>query len=487
MLDFRGRIERGLQALDRDRPAEAEKEFRAALAMNPRDDQLLHLLGVSLVQQQRAVEALEPLQKAISLNRRAADYHNALGCALRDAGRYADALESFARALKLDARLEDVHYNIGQSYQRMGEFARAEEEFRALQARRPEDTELIGALSALRWQAGDREDAIRILREGIARLPSRGELRFLLADKLLALGRFEEGWTSYLWRTNRLEWLRSIGARDIVPARLAPSLEGRVVHVHGEQGLGDELFFLRFAPLLRARGASVHGLVTPRIAAMVERSAALDTVGRSSSFYPPGADHVLLGDLPFLLDAHRQAPPPALRCAPLAEKLVEVDALLAALPRPLVGLTWRAGTGPEAGNRHKLFKETSFDALCEVARDLPGSVLVLQRQPSTTEMERLRQMCGARLVDLSALNADLEAMLALLGRIDDYIGVSNTNMHLCAALSRSARVLVSNGAEFRWGAEGDHSPWFPGMTVYRQSANGDWREAIESLRNRLSI
>ena len=38
---------------------------------------------------------------------------------------------------------------------------------------------------------------------------------------------------------------------------------------------------------------------------------------------------------------------------------------------------------------------------------------------------------------------DRERMLALLRLIDEYLGVSNTNMHLCAGLGRSADVLVS--------------------------------------------
>ncbi|MGH8765013.1 MAG: hypothetical protein ACRET8_04800, partial [Burkholderiales bacterium] len=176
-----------------------------------------------------------------------------------------------------------------------------------------------------------------------------------------------------------------------------------------------------------------------------------------------------------------------LRCAPLAQKLADVDARIAGLPRPLVGLTWRAGTGPEAGNRHSLYKETSFDALVQIARDLPGSVFVLQRHPKAAELDVLRQVCGQRLVDFSALNDDLEAMLALLARIDEYVGVSNTNMHLRAALGREARVLASRGAEFRWMSDGGQSPWFPGMVVYRQGAFGDWQDAIRSLRSDLNI
>ena len=59
-------------------------------------------------------------------------------------------------------------------------------------------------------------------------------------------------------------------------------------------------------------------------------------------------------------------------------------------------------------------------------------------------------------------------MLALLALLDDYVGVSNTNMHLRAGVNRTAKVLVPAPPEWRWMAEGKESPWFPGFTVYRQ-------------------
>jgi hypothetical protein len=72
-------------------------------------------------------------------------------------------------------------------------------------------------------------------------------------------------------------------------------------------------------------------------------------------------------------------------------------------------------------------------------------------------------------------------MLALLALIDDYIGVSNTNMHLRAGVGKTARVLVPCPAEWRWMAKGNRSPWFPGFSIYRQENNGDWSNALAQL------
>ena len=484
MLDFRGLVEGALQALEQERPADAEKAIRSALGMNPRDDQLLHLLGVSLVRQQREEEAIEPLQKAISLNRRDAEYHNALGCALRNSGRYTEGLESFQRALKLDPRLLDAHFNLGQTFQYMGEADKAEEKFRFVMARSPGDIEVIGALSMLRWFTGDHEGAISELRAGIEAHPGSGDMRFLLGEQLLALGRFEEGWFRYLWRVNRHEFLRKLGVPFDSPALMQgfpASLEGVTVQVHAEQGIGDDLFFLRYVRLLSARGARVEGAVTARLVDMIGRSGMLDVCVPAVGRVPAQADCRMLADLPYLLEAHRLSIPEAVRFDPLPARVAELEARLKTLARPLIGLTWRAGTGPEAGTRNVLFKAAPFDAFVAMAQGLPGTLLVLQRQPKAAEIDALKAACGGRVVDFSPLNGDLEAMHALLAQIDDYVGVSNTNMHLRAALGRTARVLVSCSVEFRWMASGPESPWFPGFRVYRQGPQGNWREAMASV------
>ena len=483
MLDFRGLIEKALLALEQERPADAEKHIRSALGMSPRDDQLLHLLGVSLVRQQREEEAIEPLQKAISMNRREAEYHNALGCALRNTGRVAEGIESLQRAIKLEPGLQDAHFNLGQAYQRLGEFKLAEEKYRLILSRSPGDVESVAALANLRWFLGDFEGALTVLRRGVDSNPGNGDMRFLLGEQLLALGRFEEGWFRYLWRVNRHVFLRNLGLpfdSPLVMAPLAASLPGSTVRVHAEQGIGDDLFFLRFAAQLRARGARIVGAVTPRLLDMVRRSCVLDECEPTSERVPPNADWRMLGDLPYLLNAHSLPVPDAVRFAPLPARMEEVAAKLRGLPRPLIGLTWRAGTGPEAGNRNALYKEAAFAEFPAFAGALPGTLLVLQRQPKSGEVDALAQATGGRVADFSALNGDLESMLALLAQIDEYVGVSNTNMHLQAALGRNARVLVSRTTEFRWMARGV-SPWFPDFPVYRQGEKGDWTEAMSAI------
>ncbi|MDW8470037.1 MAG: hypothetical protein RML56_14845 [Burkholderiales bacterium] len=57
--------------------------------------------------------------------------------------------------------------------------------------------------------------------------------------------------------------------------------------MHGEQGLGDDLFLLRFAVPLRERGARIEGAVLERLVAMVERSGVLDVCVPTRDRIPP--------------------------------------------------------------------------------------------------------------------------------------------------------------------------------------------------------
>ncbi len=148
------------------------------------------------------------------------------------------------------------------------------------------------------------------------------------------------------------------------------------------------------------------------------------------------------------------------------------------LSPPHIGLTWRAGT---RNRLRRLYKETPTADLADALRGVAGTIVALQRNPEPGELDDIESRLGRPLADLTALNDDLEDMLALAGLLDDYVCVSNTNLHLRATQGGASRVLVPNPPEFRWMAQGDESPWFPGTTVYRQDFAGDWTGALARL------
>jgi hypothetical protein len=158
-------------------------------------------------------------------------------------------------------------------------------------------------------------------------------------------------------------------------------------------------------------------------------------------------------------------------------------------PPPYLGITWRAGIAPEEqrGADAVLYKSIEPEMLASAIAVARGTVIALQRNPRPGEIERASRALGRPVHDLTALNEDLDAMLALLSLLDEYVGVSNTNMHLRAAVCRTARVLVPAPAEWRWMQRGKASPWFPGFAIYRQTLQGEWKGALDALRRDLEV
>jgi hypothetical protein len=90
------------------------------------------------------------------------------------------------------------------------------------------------------------------------------------------------------------------------------------------------------------------------------------------------------------------------------------------------------------------------------------------------------------LQDLSNVAEDLNEVLPLLWALDDYVCVSNTNVHLLAGIGRTARVLVPYPPEWRWMREGE-SQWFPAFKTYREPQSRGWEKPLLDLRRDLSL
>jgi hypothetical protein len=328
--------------------------------------------------------------------------------------------------------------------------------------------------------AGDAQAAAGHYRDALARAPDFDLARHHLSHALLTLGEFDAAWREHAARPPRRHHeasLRRSGREYVLPA--PAQIAGAHIAIVAEQGLGDTLFFLRFAPLLRERGATLHFVGDERLHAILLRTGLFEAAFVE---VPPAATITLLaGDLPLVAAA---AIAPTLVLPPLPERVHSIRGRLASLgPGALVGLAWRAGEGFR-GADETLAKEVPLPALGAALRGVDATWISLQREPRPGEHEALASAIGAPVHDFSSVNRDLEDALAMASLLDELAGVSNTNVHLRQGAGRISRVLVPFPPEWRWLLQGS-SPWFPGTSIYRQAANHAWSDALARLREDL--
>ena len=449
-------------------------------------------LGLTLAELNRPGPALTALTVALNLKPDDAQILRSYALVALDAGKPIEALEAAERAATgLDA--PTAASLLGLTHLCARRYDRAEREFRRALETAPDAPELAVSLGATIEGAGRLDDAIEHYRAYLARQPGQLHARFMLALLLLGKGAFDEGWEHYAARPSAREQRKSLA-----PAVEAQALAGKRVLVLTEQGIGDEVFFLRYIPLLRqlAQPEAIVYDASPKFRSVAGRIEALDGVSAQGMMPWWAGPKVLLADLPMLCRgaAQQGALPPPLRIAVLPERLAQWRSALTAFgPGPYIAVNWRGGQQPDRNPGQVQWfsqlqvKRIEPKLLGEALKGWPGTVVSVQRLPEAADLEAFRDALGANVFDAARANDDIEDLLALLACVDEQVGVSTTSVHLRGAVDRSARILVQHPPEWRWMQSGDESAWYPGFTLYRQSGDLDWSSALARLRRDLGL
>ncbi len=458
---------------EHDRLAEADARTAELRRRFPDDPEVRNLSGLIAAANGDLAAAEEHYRRALTVAPDMAELRINIGHLARDRGDIEAAVASYRKALEISPRLAAAHTNLGNGLFALGRHDDAFRHYRTAVEIDPGYATGWSNLGVALRAVGDPDGARAALDRALDVEPDHPDARMGRAIVELLRGNFSTGWRDYLGRNS----VRGRADR-LHRERLPGDLAGKSLIVEADQGLGDELFFLRFAPGLRDRGADVSYRSSPRIADMVRRAGIVDRVLDGDA--PAEGLTVSVGDLPYLAGmADGDAPPPPFAIPPLAELEGTMRARLEACgPPPWIAVTWRAGT-PDRDRL--LFKAAPAERIADAAGSLAGTLIAVQRGPAKGETAALANRIGRPLHDLTAFNADLESMLALMGLIDVYICVSNTNVHLRAARGRPSHVLIPFPPEFRWMESGAESPWFPDTCVYRQTADGDWERAFGEL------
>ena len=434
------RLQHALQLHQAGRIDDAERLYRDILRDEPGNAVAVHYLGLVAWARGDRVEAERRMREALAKDATVPDFHNNLGLLLRDTHRVDEAIGAYRRAIEIEPRWMDAYSNLGL----------------ALEA------------------AGRDEEAVAAYEQALARAPGFAIGHQNLALALLKRGAFRDAWPHYRWRL----MAQGLSASPPDPAATPwpARLDGRTFAIRTEQGLGDAVFFLRFAPEAVRRGARLAFRGDARLHSILGRTG-LFAAGLAAETAPAAPfEEVFAGDLPWRLglDDPSRLPGP-LPLQPDPNRVRDWRVKLSALgPAPHVALTWRAGTLTADGPTRNLLKELTPATLGQRLRERRATWISVQRLPGPGERESLAEALGAPVHDASFANGDLEEILALMSVVDDYVGVSNTNTHLRAGTGGPMRVLVPHPPEWRWGLSGERSPWFPTAVVERQQVNGRW-------------
>jgi tetratricopeptide (TPR) repeat protein len=492
----------------------AIKSYDRGLVLNPGFAEGWYRLGELLLQQQRRDEARLSFDQALKADPRYIEAASQSAALHFDAGDYEAAIARLdqwllikpdepgalhlrgASKLRLK-RLDEALVDIGQALERVPDspelvnnyglvlhyLGRNEEALgffdRAL-AQKPETVDILNHRGAALCELHRFDEAFASFERAVALKSDFADAHWNAALLRLRLGDFEHGWAAREWGRK----CRTVGFVErsfSQPLWLGePSLAGKTILLHSDEGLGDTIQFARYAMLLSARGARVILEVDPALHPLLS---GVDGVAHCIPRGEAGSIdfdlHCPLSSLPLACATRLETIPahPYL-AAPAQQRVDAWQARLGARTGLRVGLVW-SGNPAHNNDRNRSMSLRTLAPLL----DCDATFVSLQKEVRPADAAYLRERGG--IIDLTAHLSDFVETAALLSCLDLIITVDTSVAHLAGALSRPTWLMLPYTPDYRWLLDRDDSPWYPTIRLFRQDARRDYAPVVETVRSKL--
>ena len=194
-----------------------------------------------------------------------------LASVVMDTGRFDEAAQLCRDVLQLAPDLPMAHSFLGAALGHQGRLLDALRSHANAARLSPHDGKIAQTYAAALADSGHLMAALAWFSRALALAPALNSTHQVLAYALLGHGCFAEGWSHYVHRP----WPDMFSAEHPtirLTQRLPADLHGKHICIVREQGLGDEIFFLRFAAPLHAQGAHITYCASTKIASLLARS-----------------------------------------------------------------------------------------------------------------------------------------------------------------------------------------------------------------------
>ena len=416
---------------------QAATYYEKAIAADPSYARAYINLGVTEIDRKNYDKAISILNKAKAIAPQMASIYNNLANAFSMVERFEDAIVAASRSIELDPQKAEAFNNLGSALRQVGRFKEGARAF----------------------------SQATTVRHNYPRAHSN------LGMTLLAMGDFARGWEAYEWRRN-LEMPKNS------PPPLLPEfpLAGKNLILAREQGLGDIIHFVRYAPLLAAIGGRVIVEAPKSLARLIKSCPGVSKVIEPKEELPGPIIKFPLLSLPKIFNTSIATIPALIPyLSPLKNEAEEWAEKLKDLPRPRIGLAWYGN--PENDNdRHRSIPLEKFAPLFAA---FPGANFI-SVQPGKIEG-------NFPVHDLLPDDADFATTAALMVNLEMIVSVDTAPLHLAGALGIPTLFLVQHIPDWRWLLEVNYSPWYPSLKIFRQETRGDWEIPIQAVIKDIKI
>lgn len=306
-----------------------------------------------------------------------------------------------------------------------------------------------------------------------------------LAQDLLLLGRWDEGWSYYSQRFARKPGNYPLFQSAFGPSHKGPLKPGRPVLLMSEQGFGDTLQFSRYALYLQRKGFDVTLLSQPALVPLLKDSIGLNNVisqldvqewGKRKPIWLP-----LLNLLPALEARELWAPFSSGYLQAETQRTQNWSTLLKRTPgKYLIALHWQGNPGHE----HSLYsrgRSLRFEQLLALGQLADVEFVSIQKGSGSEQFQKNRGLNFVSGQESVSQSMDFKDTAAVLANCDLLISSDSAVVHLAGAMGIPTWLALRWIPEWRWGLVGENTSWYDSVRLFRQPRDGNWDAVIQAM------
>jgi tetratricopeptide (TPR) repeat protein len=473
---------------------QAAEIYQQIIDADPNNADALHFLGLYYGQIGEIVKGKPLLERAVELRPDAIIFIQNAAKVFKDNKDYQQAIAFYKKAIKVNSEIPEFYLECAKLYQELGDKfnyhlhqgvaesllrhnKQAIEHFNYTVEQQPTKAIYYFNLATAEHNAGCYQKSLEHYNKCIQLQPDQYSAIWGRARMNLMLGNFEQGWQ---------DWQQRWHSKSLMPYKrefagkkwLGEVLENKLVYLYMEQGIGDHIQFLRYIPMVAERVTNIYVETTINMQRLVEEIPGVTGIVHKYA-QPPNYDaYAALMDLGYIFKT---------TCKTIPNKvpyLATPSALDVSLPESSekaaklkVGVAWKGN--PQ--HKNDIERSIPFD----IFRKLFTVEKVRFYSLQIDDEKQYAQQC-AELIDLSGMITDFADTAALAAQLDVIICVDTAVAHLCGAFGFNTWVLIQDVPDWRWLTEGDSSPWYPTIRLFRQQEPFHWDDVIQKVKDELT-
>ncbi len=445
---------------------------------------LAYALSASMLEKNELAQ--KAFEKLIELDPNSHGNLNKFGSHLFKVGQWKDAERLVKLALDITPEMPGAISNLGRIRQQRGDLVGARALYEKAIEISPDYPDAHNNLGNLLLFMDDVDGSISHFDKAVELNPKSADMRFNRSFSILNQGKLREA-----WQDHRLRFEKDSPTPERIwpwPNWTGEELGGKKVLLWGEQGIGDQVIHSRGVAAIAELTSACTLECDARLQKLLARSfpnanvcAVEDAASRVHAVGPYDFQCSTL-DATFLLNSSPTDIPGRayLKADPQLTKELRAKYLNQSGGRPLIGISWWSGW-----TFHSHFKSTDLDKWVNILNKPQLAFMSLQYGNRSSDIDALRSKRGLDVMEDREINpmGDLDPFAAQVAAMDMVVTISNTTAHIAGALGVPVLNMTPTGPGrlWYWFIEGDKSPWYDSMKIFRHRYDEGWDEVLDDV------